>query len=558
MASALWQGNWISRTRIATGLVLFTYAFFHFINIGLGLLSPVWMAQFQDIRQLITHSLLGSVILYASLILHAGLALWSLARRRNLRMPRGTAVQTLLGLLIPLQLLSHIVYTRYSHEIHDTNDAMPYVIVLMWNSPEVWQQTALLLAVWIHGCIGLHYWLRLTRWWRPMIPWMAGLAVFIPGFALAGLLTEGRRIYDLFVEGSQRAELMAAFNWPSRDAFAQLLRTETLWLTTFWLLLALTAASYLLRKMMRRRQAVRIRYADGPEIRAERGMTLLEMSRANGIAHTALCGGKGRCTTCRVVIDDGADDLPPPEPTEARSLARVNAPANMRLACQIRPAAPLTVTRVFRPDGRPGRAHASQGSEQQLAILFLDMRGFTARTEGQLPYDVVFLLNRFFDAIVPAITEAGGTVDKYLGDGLLAVFKAPGAQPSAEAALEAATAIGLALQQFNAQLADEGEPEVRIGIGLHLGEVVLGEIGSVGHAPKTIIGDSVNTASRLEAQTKPLAVELLISAQLLKAAGYTPERFDLRQVDLRGVSDSLAALPVQQAAALPRILAAAR
>lgn len=99
---------------------------------------------------------------------------------------------------------------------------------------------------------------------------------------------------------------------------------------------------------------------------------------------------------------------------------------------------------------------------------------------------------------------------------------------------------------------------MRIGIGLHLGEVVLGEIGSVGHAPKTIIGDSVNTASRLEAQTKPLAVELLISAQLLKAAGYTPERFDLRQVDLRGVSDSLAALPVQQAAALPRILAAAR
>ncbi len=294
MASALWQGNWISRTRIATGLVLFTYAFFHFINIGLGLLSPVWMAQFQDIRQLITHSLLGSVILYASLILHAGLALWSLARRRNLRMPRGTAVQTVLGLLIPLQLLSHIVYTRYSHEIHDTNDAMPYVIVLMWNSPEVWQQTALLLAVWIHGCIGLHYWLRLTRWWRPMIPWMAGLAVFIPGFALAGLLTEGRRIYDLFVEGSQRAELMAAFNWPSRDTFAQLLRTETLWLTTFWLLLALTATSYLLRKMMRRRQAVRIRYADGPEIRAERGMTLLEMSRANGIAHTALCGGKGR------------------------------------------------------------------------------------------------------------------------------------------------------------------------------------------------------------------------------------------------------------------------
>mgnify|MGYP001106201071 CR=1 FL=1 len=171
---------------------------------------------------------------------------------------------------------------------------------------------------------------------------------------------------------------------------------------------------------------------------------------------------------------------------------------------------------------------------------------------------MVFLLNRFFDAIVPAITGAGGTIDKYLGDGLLAVFKAPGPHPSAQAALEAATAIGTALERFNAQLASEGEGPVRIGIGLHLGELVLGEIGSAAHAPTTIIGDSVNTASRLEAQTKPLQVELLVSAQLLAAAGYAPERFALQQMRLRGVSDSLAALPVQQAAALPRILAAAR
>lgn len=558
MASALWQGNWISRTRIATGLVLFTYAFFHFINIGLGLLSPAWMAQFQEGRKLFSHSALGSLILYASLILHAGLALWSLARRRSLWMRRSEALQTVLGLLIPLQLLSHLIYTRYSHEVHGTNDVMPYILVLMWNSPEVWQQTALLLAVWIHGCIGLHFWLRLTPWWQRMIPWMAGLAVFVPGFALAGLLTEGRRIYGLFAEGSQRPALMESFRWPSREAFAGMLSLENAALAVFGLLLGASAAAHLLRRLLRRRQAVRIRYAHGPEIRGERGMTLLEMSRAHGVAHTALCGGKGRCTTCRVVIDEGGGQLPPPDSTEARSLARVGAPANMRLACQIRPEAPMAVTRVFRPDGRPGRAHASQGSERQLAILFLDMRGFTARTEGQLPYDVVFLLNRFFDAIVPAITGAGGTVDKYLGDGLLAVFNAAGPEPSARAALEAAAAIGSALAQFNSRLAGEGEPEVRIGIGLHLGELVLGEIGSAAHAPTTIIGDSVNTASRLEAQTKPLKVELLVSARVLDAAGYPPERFPLQQVQLRGVSDSLAALAVEQAAALPRILAAAR
>ena len=555
MASALWQGNWITRTRIITGLVLLTFAFFHFLNIGLGLISPEWMDEFQDARQVITRSLIGSLILGTSLILHAGLALWNLARRRTLRMRWGEALQTVLGLLIPLQLIAHIVFTRYSHEVYGTNDEMPYQIILMWASPEIWQQSLLLLAVWIHGCMGLHYWLRLTRWWRPLIPWMAGVAVFIPAFAFAGLLTEGRRIYGLFVEGTERAALMEDFNWPSRQAFAEMFATENQWLMIFFALLGLTAAAYLLRKALLRRRAVTIRYAFGPEIRAERGMTLLEMSQAGGIQHTSLCGGKGRCTTCRVILDEGGAHLPPPEPPEARSLERVRAPANMRLACQIRPQAPLTVTRLFRPDGRRGRAHASQGSEQQLAILFLDMRGFTARTAGQLPYDVVFLLNRFFDAIVPAITNAGGTVDKYLGDGLLALFETATPARSAAAALEAAAAIGTALQDFNAQLAADGEPEVRIGIGIHLGDLVLGEIGSAAHAPRTIIGGSVNTASRLEAKTKDLGVELLISAQVLEAAGYDSGRLPLETFQLRGVSLPLDALPVPHAAALPRTLA---
>lgn len=558
MAQALWQGNWISRTRIITGLVLFTYALFHFLNIGVGLLSPEWMDAFQDARKKIHRPPLGSAILYLSLILHAGLALWSLARRRSFKMGLSEAVQLGLGFLIPLQLLTHLVYTRYAREIHGVHDEIPYVVILMWNSPEVWQQSALLLAVWIHGCIGLHYWLRLTRWWRALLPWMVGLAVFIPGFALAGLLTEGRRIHALFQDADERAALMAHFKWPSPEAFADMASAEQRWTVLFLVLLALALAVHLLLRLLRRRRAVLIRYARGPEIRAERGMTLLEMSRAHGVQHTALCGGKGRCTTCRVVVDQGAEHLPPPAPPEARSLARVNAPDGMRLACQLRPQAPLSVTRMFRADGRPGRAHASQGSEQQLAILFLDMRGFTARTAGQLPYDVVFLLNRFFDAIVPAITRSGGTVDKYLGDGLLALFESPSPQHSARAALEAATAIGTALQDFNARMLAAGEPEVRIGIGIHLGELVLGEIGSAAHAPRTIIGDSVNTASRLEAQTKALGVELLVSARVLEVAGHDLAALSLQRFELRGVSESLMALPVEQAAALPRILAGAR
>lgn len=283
-------------------------------------------------------------------------------------------------------------------------------------------------------------------------------------------------------------------------------------------------------------------------------MTLLEMSRTNNVPHMALCGGRGRCTTCRAIIEEGAAKLPPPSPEEAASLAAVNAPPNARLACQLRPTDPATVLQVFRSDGRQTRAHQSLGQERRMAILFLDMRSFTARTTGQLPYDVVFLLNRFFDAIVPSITGAGGTVDKYLGDGLLAVFEQGNEVASAQAALDAAAGIGAALVTFNQTLKAEKAPPVAIGMGLHLGTLVMGEIGAADNAPRTIIGDTVNATSRLEGKTKELAVEALISDELLHAAGYATDHLELVILELRGVAHPMSALPLKQAAKLPELL----
>ncbi|EEE36369.1 adenylate/guanylate cyclase [Rhodobacteraceae bacterium KLH11] len=550
MDNALWRGGWMSQLRIASGLVLFVFAFFHFINIGLGLFHTDLLHNVQDGRQAISRHGIGSFILYAALLIHAGLALISIAQRRTLRMPFSVALQVVLGLLIPLQLIAHLVHTRYAHEIFGVNDEMGYIIILMWPSTAIWMQSLLLLLVWIHGCIGLHLWLRLTRWWRRFEPYLIGIAVFVPGFALAGLLSEGRRIWADFADPGLRDQYIEHYNWPSPEAFQTLLTVEDYTLMVFWAALATTALIYIGRKLWRRRHSVRVRYVDGPEIVSEKGMTLLEMSRANGIPHTALCGGKGRCTTCRVVVENGADQLHPPSEVEARSLKAVGAAPGTRLACQIRPTDPLSVVRVFRPDGTRDRGHASQGQERQLAVLFLDMRGFTARTAGQLPYDIVFLLNRFFDAIVPAITAQGGVVDKYMGDGLLAMFETADAGSSARAGLNAAIGVGRALEQFNQQLETEGSAPVRIGMGLHLGDLVLGEIGAAKHAPRTIIGDAVNVASRLESETKALGVELLVSETVLGASGLQCQPDALREFKLRGVSEPVPALPVKHASEL--------
>ena len=183
------------------------------------------------------------------------------------------------------------------------------------------------------------------------------------------------------------------------------------------------------------------------------------------------------------------------------------------------------------------------------------MRGFTSRTAGQLPYDVVFLLNRFFDAIVPAIRTSGGTVDKYLGDGLLAVFEDRNPEASARAGLRAVRGISEALAEFHTRLRMEGAPEVAIGVGLHLGTVVLGEIGARGAAPRTIIGDTVNTASRLEARTKELGVQALISEPVLRAAGVEAGGLSLQSLELRGVAEPLRALLMKDGREVHHLLA---
>ena len=551
--SAVWRGGWIARARIVSGLILFSYALMHFINIGLGLFSPGAMEWMQTARQGFTRSVVGTFLIYGALITHIALALSSVARRGTLRMSLREVVQWTLGLTIPFFLLTHIIFTRGAHEVFAVNDDYGYLIGLIWGSTSAWTQSALILMVWVHSSIGLHIWLRGERWWRNAQAWLIAGAVLVPGFALAGFVAEARRVSPLLADPETAPNLYAQYMWPEGIAFRQMIDWKDTSLAAFWVLVGASILIFALRWLIRRRSSVAITYVDGPRLNAPKGLTLLEMSQSGSVPHTALCGGKGRCTTCRVLIEEGGDSLPPPSAAEARSLKAVDAPPGTRLACQIRPETPLRVFRVFQADGKRRRAHASQGQERRLAILFLDMRGFTARTAGQLPYDVVFLLNRFFDAIVPAITEAGGTVDKYLGDGLLAVFETGEEAASARAALEAAAGIGERLEDFNKELARENAPEVRIGIGLHVGEIVLGEIGA-GNAPRTIIGNAVNTASRLEAQTKELGVPLLVTRALLRSAAIdvAPDRFTA--LSLRGVNEPVAALPLQDLTAVRSLL----
>ena len=176
--------------------------------------------------------------------------------------------------------------------------------------------------------------------------------------------------------------------------------------------------------------------------------------------------------------------------------------------------------------------------ERTLAILFLDIRGFTTLSEARLPYDTVFLLNRFFTEAGEAIATTGGWIDKYMGDGMMALFGLN--QPieaACRASLFAATQDrrrpGAAERRAGGELA----APLRIGIGLHAGPLVLGRIGHRASAATTVIGPAVNVASRLESLTKEHGIQIIASSDLMEQAGVPADVFEEISVTVRGTSE---------------------
>jgi adenylate cyclase len=205
--------------------------------------------------------------------------------------------------------------------------------------------------------------------------------------------------------------------------------------------------------------------------------------------------------------------------------------------------------------GRRTQPSVGQGVEREVAILFADLRGFTTFAEHRLPFDVVFVLNQYFAAMGDAVEHSGGYLDKFLGDGVMALFGLHG-DPGrgCREALRAAVEMAAALDRLNESLAAAlGEP-LRIGIGLHVGAVIVGEMGSRQNRSLTAIGDAVNTASRLEALTKTYSSQIVLSDDVAERAGVDLRQFPETRVEIRGRTDPLVVRAIPHAADLAPIL----
>ncbi len=244
-------------------------------------------------------------------------------------------------------------------------------------------------------------------------------------------------------------------------------------------------------------------------------LTLLEVSEKHRIPHMHVCGGMARCSTCRVMVIEHPENLTPQTLAEKRLVEKLGFDSDIRLACQARATGPVSVRRLTLDDEDASLDCAvhQAGREAKLAILFSDIRGFTTFSENALPYDVVHVLNRYFYQMGEAILAHGGYLDKYIGDGIMALFGVAcnDGEVNCRNALHAGLRMLDELQNINTYLKRNFGTEFKIGIGIHFGEAVIGELGHPRRRQVTAIGDAVNMASRIESATKDLGVPLLIS-----------------------------------------------
>ncbi|HEY3168612.1 MAG TPA: adenylate/guanylate cyclase domain-containing protein [Candidatus Binatia bacterium] len=548
----------IRRTRLVTGLILLTYLTTHLINHSLGLISLDAMEAGRVWFLALWRNPVGTTALYGSLLIHFGLALWAIYQRHHLRMPLWEALQLTMGLCIPPLLAVHFVGTRLTYEWYGVEDSYAKIVLTLWKLSPVHgaRQAVLIVIAWIHGCIGFHFWLRLRPSYSRYARLFFVVALLLPVLALLGFAQAGREI-DFFIarDPGWIEQTKRTANALGANEGQDLVGVYNGIIIGFWACLGGALAARTIRQVSQRRSRVRITYPEGREAQVPRGFSVLEASRFAGFPHASVCGGRGRCSTCRIRVTQGLSNLLPASASEQRVLQRIGAPPNVRLACQLRPAGNISVTPLLPANARPSDGYPQPsylaGQERTIAVLFADLRTFTGIAEQKLPYDLVFLLNSYFEAVGDSIAGAGGMVDKFIGDGVMALFGVDsGPELGSRQALAAAKTMVANVNALSQTLAEELAEPLKIGVGIHCGPAVVGRMGYGSTVHVTAIGDTVNVASRLQDLTKEYSCQLIISEQVAEQAGLAVSALPRYELTVRNRREALAIFVIENVEAL--------
>jgi adenylate cyclase len=257
------------------------------------------------------------------------------------------------------------------------------------------------------------------------------------------------------------------------------------------------------------------------EVEMSEGETILQTALRANVPMTHMCGGVARCSTCRVHVMEGLENCHPRNSQEQEVAEILKFPPNIRLACQTTANGPVKVRRLVTDVEEvdwdaifiQGIDPCAMGVENQVFIMFGDIQGFTPFAENLLPYDVIYVLNLFFQHVGQVIHQHGGRIDAYMGDGFMALFETGSPEESGLSAVKAGLAIISAIEDLQGYLEELYHRSFQIRIGLHYGQVVAGKLGVPGNKKMTVVGDAVNLASRIEAANKRAGTQFLVSEE---------------------------------------------
>jgi adenylate cyclase len=536
--------TWRNNLRLGSALVLLSFVICHllahcFLIVSFDVADAVF-----DLTMTGWQTRIGTSLLLAAFLVHYGNALWSIYVRQSLRLAPWQWAQVALGLSIPLLITSHVMGTGVADNTLGVVGSYRSVLIAHWVAAP-WHailQAIAVLTIWTHACIGIHFWLRPKRGYARWRPYLFVFALLLPAFALAGYVAAGNEV----VRASRNPGFVPKV---LREAH---ITPQTAADVTWWAELGIGAHLAMIglafggRELrlwrLRRRKLPQLTHAAGHVIPILSGASVLETLRQRGVPHASLCGGRARCTTCRVLVTKGAEALEPASGLEAAALSRIGATPGMRLACQLRPSTDISVIPLLAPDA--GAVEGSlrggfEGSERLVTVVFVDLRGSTGLGENKLPYDVLFILNRFFGAMTKAVAATNGHYSQFTGDGLMALYGLDAVDPATgpREAVRGAQEMLAGLDELNDALRGELSAPLRIGIGIHYGEAIVGAMGPPRSQIITAIGDTVNTCARLESLTKEYDCVAVVSQRAAELAGLDAAGLALLQASVKGRSE---------------------
>ena len=327
----------VRSTRLVSGLVLMAFVTMHLANLALGLISLEVMEDWRWVLMAPWQEMPGKILLAGSALVHAALGLWSLATRRSLVMSRTDIAQLALGLLTPPLLANHVLTMKLTAAMNgDFETSYGLILATFWSFAPLYafQQLFVVVVVWIHAALGLYSWLVLKPVWSRIGGLVLPVLFAVPILALLGFVESGKEVLARIAAGGdwlKAIQTNAGRVWALKD---DIWAAQERILLGYAALTVLALAVLLARILHNRRKIVSANYDGGLYASGRSGLSILELSRLNHIPHAHVCGGRGRCGTCRVKVLAGMEHLSAMADMERHTLARTGAGADTRLACQ--------------------------------------------------------------------------------------------------------------------------------------------------------------------------------------------------------------------------------